>query len=603
MATRILLALFVDPSWCRAKLLLTGHRSIEDYPHNDHQVYSDRDLFLEHAPYIGATMEGVTNVPPAQLAEVATVVVPIPPPRPAINVVTSTSDSFAIAAPAENLSPLAASGPGTGMSAVADIGSVAAFSSSEAAVTAPAQEFDIAPQAESGFAISADVEVPKILQARLPLPSQLALGTLTSDEVEVTAPDAVGGSAETEPAEIAQKPPSSIPASLPGAQLEQDAVFAPLDTARGGEGPIVSATVAEPATTDVSNDVVAPPIPEPVADVAPDGQPTSPGGFPINVPDARLQVSTAEQPTVPEALRQTNPGVATLAASVTSGEMTAPLSETATPLPGASSDTDPLVEPQAMEALASPQLHAEADANPFLSTAYATPKPVKIEIFYETMCPACKYLLTQQLGAMYAENSTIPSWVELHLYPFGNGAVESAQAPYSFKCQHGEEECWGNKLHSCMVRHLGDAKLYVPLTICIAYNDQIPMVSAFQACAQRYSINVDAVANCTLSTQADVDMFALSQRTMSLEPPLEHTPWILINGVHIPEAEGGYLIDVTCSLLSQALLADGEQGSGAIPKACLGRALLPSTSLYRTPGKFLPVVPPPCKKGVFFRSA
>lgn len=234
-------------------------------------------------------------------------------------------------------------------------------------------------------------------------------------------------------------------------------------------------------------------------------------------------------------------------------------------------------------------------------------RAVKIEVYYETMCPACKYMLTNQLGAMYIQDASIPDYIDLRLYPFGNSAVSSAQEPYTFQCQHGDEECWGNKLHNCMVKYLRDPRIYVPLAVCIAYNDQMPMANAFQLCAQSQNINPDVLTQCSESDQASAEMYATYQKTAALNPQLQHTPWILINGVHTPEAENGYLVDIVCSLISRALMAPGGAGFGAVPQTCLGRAVLSSSSspvLRRTGNNFLEVkAPPPCERVGFNSSS
>ncbi|AWP10762.1 putative gamma-interferon-inducible lysosomal thiol reductase-like isoform 5 [Scophthalmus maximus] len=73
--------------------------------------------------------------------------------------------------------------------------------------------------------------------------------------------------------------------------------------------------------------------------------------------------------------------------------------------------------------------------------------PVSVTLYYESLCPACRVFITQQL---------FPTWTMLQdimavtLVPYGN-AKELPSPNSPFTCQHGEPECRGNLIEACII--------------------------------------------------------------------------------------------------------------------------------------------------------
>jgi interferon gamma-inducible protein 30 len=81
--------------------------------------------------------------------------------------------------------------------------------------------------------------------------------------------------------------------------------------------------------------------------------------------------------------------------------------------------------------------------------AYADDSKMKIDLYYESQCPACRAQVTTNF--MKAINT--PGFVDMAditLHPYGN-ARESAgtDGQWNFQCQHGEVECQWNLLEAC----------------------------------------------------------------------------------------------------------------------------------------------------------
>lgn len=102
------------------------------------------------------------------------------------------------------------------------------------------------------------------------------------------------------------------------------------------------------------------------------------------------------------------------------------------------------------------------------------PKKVHIGIFYESLCPDSIRFIKYQLEPIYAD---FDEFVDIDFVPFGKSRVRvtkhlinqsamnnvlvffriylqslNTDKGIEFRCQHGEDECNGNKIHSCALQ-------------------------------------------------------------------------------------------------------------------------------------------------------
>lgn len=74
--------------------------------------------------------------------------------------------------------------------------------------------------------------------------------------------------------------------------------------------------------------------------------------------------------------------------------------------------------------------------------------PVKVGVFFESLCPDCRDFFLNQVAPAISEVSSI---TQLVLIPYGNAKYTiinstSEHPDIKFTCQHGPEECVGNIL-------------------------------------------------------------------------------------------------------------------------------------------------------------
>jgi hypothetical protein len=71
---------------------------------------------------------------------------------------------------------------------------------------------------------------------------------------------------------------------------------------------------------------------------------------------------------------------------------------------------------------------------------------LKVGVYYETLCPYSRDFIIDQFAFAFPK---VINLIEVKFVPFGwaNKTVNATDGSISFECQHGEQECWGNKLH------------------------------------------------------------------------------------------------------------------------------------------------------------
>ncbi|KAM8839674.1 3',5'-cyclic-AMP phosphodiesterase 4C isoform 2-T2 [Synchiropus picturatus] len=160
-----------------------------------------------------------------------------------------------------------------------------------------------------------------------------------------------------------------------------------------------------------------------------------------------------------------------------------------------------------------------------------TAEPVRLELCYESLCPACRRFVTQNL---------YPTWVLLkeiltvNLIPYGNAKEKFVGGSYQFTCQHGPGECRGNVIEACLLNMTDQA-----FEIINCMETSLNVVNAAPSCLALYSANLkwETVLNCANGAQGNMLVHQNALRTRAVKPPNTYVPWILINGVHTETLE------------------------------------------------------------------
>merc|ERR1712154_120786 len=186
---------------------------------------------------------------------------------------------------------------------------------------------------------------------------------------------------------------------------------------------------------------------------------------------------------------------------------------------------------------------------------------VKLSVYYESLCgDSIRFITTQLFPAWqhFADDQTL----QLDLVPFGKADFAANGPSWDFECQHGPEECRGNKVQACILDKVKDPQEYVPLITCLM-DSQFPPDAAGECIADlgTDSITVKEVEDCVESDAGSALLYINGLRTKSLEPSLTFVPWLLYNDVYTDGSQAGGLDnlikEICCNYLESGDKCEG----------------------------------------------
>ncbi|KAI6184099.1 Gamma-interferon-inducible lysosomal thiol reductase [Aphelenchoides bicaudatus] len=159
-------------------------------------------------------------------------------------------------------------------------------------------------------------------------------------------------------------------------------------------------------------------------------------------------------------------------------------------------------------------------------------KPTQIHLAFESACPDSKRFVVDRMYPKVLNNSYISQLVDFKAYPFGLAKRETAE---KIACHHGERECQGNKLLSCMMSTFeNDKQTRSEIFYCFMHlfnKPQDPEV-VIQACMRRVGISLQVMQTiiaCAKSQKAtSLQRFDEVETRKILSQP-RFVPFIQIN--------------------------------------------------------------------------
>ncbi|KAF6201206.1 hypothetical protein GE061_005653 [Apolygus lucorum] len=186
---------------------------------------------------------------------------------------------------------------------------------------------------------------------------------------------------------------------------------------------------------------------------------------------------------------------------------------------------------------------------------------VNVTVYYESLCPDSAAFVYKQL---------VPTWekmmdnIDLVLVPYGKSTTDKTENGTKFTCHHGEEECVGNKIQSCILEGsaVPNTTAQVKIIDCLMREAKKDMPYPTKMCVAKItSLDVEKVStaleSCANSTKGDELLEKNGEKTKLFESPLVNVPAVTINGMKDKDAIADF----------QAALC---KASANKPEACKG---------------------------------
>eukprot|EP01097_Dermamoeba_algensis_P002978 TRINITY_DN2190_c0_g1_i1.p1 TRINITY_DN2190_c0_g1~~TRINITY_DN2190_c0_g1_i1.p1 ORF type:complete len:229 (-),score=39.45 TRINITY_DN2190_c0_g1_i1:43-729(-) len=156
--------------------------------------------------------------------------------------------------------------------------------------------------------------------------------------------------------------------------------------------------------------------------------------------------------------------------------------------------------------------------------------PVSVELYFESLCPYCRELITGGLWTAW-EAHGIKEILNLTFVPYGNAhrTCSGGSGGCTFVCQHGPNECAGNILDTCAIKLLKSPHKWVPFIKCV---EDAGDPSAGSKCASLLKVDWNSLNKCITTAQGNDFEREMGEKTDSLSPSHNYVPWVVLNGVH-----------------------------------------------------------------------
>ncbi|KAL0851222.1 hypothetical protein ABMA28_007066 [Loxostege sticticalis] len=173
---------------------------------------------------------------------------------------------------------------------------------------------------------------------------------------------------------------------------------------------------------------------------------------------------------------------------------------------------------------------------------------VKVRVYYEALCPDSKHFFIKHLAPV---TEKLSEFLDITLVPYGKATTKEKKGQYIFNCQHGEEECYANKIHACAIAAVGNMTLSVKITECMII-DNLDADAALERCAKDLKIDPASISSCASQEQGSALLKKHGDDTHIINPSF--IPTITLNGSkdNQPAILKNFLLEV-CKLIDMPL--------------------------------------------------
>jgi len=171
-------------------------------------------------------------------------------------------------------------------------------------------------------------------------------------------------------------------------------------------------------------------------------------------------------------------------------------------------------------------------------------------VFFESKCPDSMRFFKEQMRPTFDELSlyfvVIPvPWGKANFTPNGHEG-------FNFTCQHGPEECQGNRMFAC-AKHfmINDMYSYANFTTCAMSLDD-PPTALNSTCAEIITeTQRNAIDYCLETPMGDYFLVYEYVFQDGMAPDLDYVPWMIVNDVHnatLQDKAEHHLKDLVCDM-------------------------------------------------------
>lgn len=167
---------------------------------------------------------------------------------------------------------------------------------------------------------------------------------------------------------------------------------------------------------------------------------------------------------------------------------------------------------------------------------------LNVLVLYESLCPDSTKFMRQQLGPSY---ELLKDYIDITLVPFGKSQSQNNGA--QFYCQHGIDECEGNRMQSCVLHQTDDQEKHVHFAVCQMTTRERRSV---KNCAEASGLS-SAIDECMLTDLGTLLQLEAEQITHSYRPTF--IPTIIYDRVFNQQLQDNSIYDFRGTVCKELL--------------------------------------------------
>lgn len=183
-----------------------------------------------------------------------------------------------------------------------------------------------------------------------------------------------------------------------------------------------------------------------------------------------------------------------------------------------------------------------------LAISFSYQQNITLTIHTESLCPYCQQFYTTSFAPYLSSNLSL---AEITIVPYGKAKKSSNSfLKPTIICQHGENECYGNKIELCILDTLGNIRKAHEYISCIEqfiFDFREDFDRSTDYCIEDNNLR-ETIKKCA-NSQKGLDLLTKIGNNKSSKVP--YVPYILVNGVHNEDYEERILSNLTQFLISE----------------------------------------------------
>ena len=153
---------------------------------------------------------------------------------------------------------------------------------------------------------------------------------------------------------------------------------------------------------------------------------------------------------------------------------------------------------------------------------------MKVSLYIESYCPDCEVFVTKDL-VEFRKLDDMMAITDIDIVPYGNAKVLTRDPP-TFKCQHGEKECYGNYVELCAQKYFPEK--WWDFLICeessVDFSEE-----GVKNCGKMALVDPDVILKCAKGTEGPLLHLEAADKT----PDHRWVPWVVVNDRVLDDGE------------------------------------------------------------------